>query len=97
MWHHYIMRLCDTDFSKSLNKAFGAPREGIRRHRIFGLAIFDLITTLIGAALISWVFNIRFLYTLVGVFLVGIVVHWMFCVDTTLNMTLGKLFGQTPI
>ena len=91
MWYHYIMRLCDTDFSKSLNKAFGAPREGIRKHRIFGLAIFDLITTLIGAALISWVFNIRFLYTLVGVFLVGIVVH------TTLNMTLGKLFGQTPI
>lgn len=91
------MTLCHTDFSKSLNKLFGPPREGIRKHRIFGLAIFDLVTTLIGAALISWVLNVRFLYALVGVFLVGIVVHWMFCVDTTLNLTLGKLFGQKSI
>ena len=87
------MTLCETEFSKSLNKLFGPPREGIRKHRIFGLAIFDLVTTIIGAALIAWVFNIRFLYALVGVFLVGIVVHWMFCVDTTLNMTLRKLFS----
>lgn len=87
------MKLCDTEFSKSLNKLFGPPREGIRKHRIFGLAIFDLVTTIIGAALIAWAFNIRFLYALVGVFLVGIVVHWMFCVDTTLNKTLGKLFS----
>lgn len=92
MYNHYIMRLCDTDLSKSLNKIFGPPREGIRKHRIFGLAIFDLVTTLIGAALISWVFNIRFLYALVGVFLVGIVLHWSFCVDTTLNRVVEKVF-----
>jgi hypothetical protein len=93
MWYHYIMRLCDTDLSKSLNTLFGPPREGIRKHRIFGLAIFDLVTTLFGAALISWVFNIRFLYVLVGVFIVGIVVHWMFCVDTTLNRVVEKVFA----
>ena len=93
MYNHYIMRLCDTDFSKSLNKLFGPPREGIRKHRIFGLAIFDLVTTLIGAALISWMFNIRFLYALAGVFLVGIVLHWAFCVDTTLNRVVEKVFA----
>jgi hypothetical protein len=92
MYNHYIMTLCDTDLSKSLHKLFGPPREGIRKHRIFGLAIFDLVTTIIGAALIAWAFNIRFLYALVGVVIVGIVIHWMFCVDTTLNLTLGKLF-----
>jgi hypothetical protein len=86
------MTLCDTYLSKSLHKLFGPPREGIRKHRIFGLAIFDLVTTIIGAALIAWAFNIRFLYALVGVVIVGIVIHWMFCVDTTLNLTLGKLF-----
>jgi len=94
MWYDYIiMQLCDTDFSKSLNKAFGAPREGVHKQRFLGMAAFDIITSLLGAILISWAFNVRFLYAAAGVFLSGIVLHWMFCVDTTLNRVLTSKSG----
>ena len=93
MWYHYIMRLCDTDFSKSLNKAFGRPREGIHKQRFLGMAAYDIVASLLGAILISWTFNVRFLYAAAGVFLSGIVLHWMFCVDTTLNRVLTNKLG----
>jgi hypothetical protein len=93
MWYHYIMRLCDTEFSKSLNKAFGAPREGVHKYRFLGMAIFDWVTSFIVMIFITWAFNVRFLYAFLGVFITGIVLHWAFCVDTTLNRLVEKVFA----
>jgi fructose-1,6-bisphosphatase/inositol monophosphatase family enzyme len=87
------MRLCDTDFSKSLNKSFGAPREGVHKQRFLGMAAYDIIASLLGAILISWTFNVRFLYAAAGVFLAGIVSHWVFCVDTTVNRLVEKVIS----
>ena len=87
------MRLCDTEISKSLNKAFGAPREGVHKYRFFGMAIFDWVTALIVMIFITWAFNVRFLYAFLGVFITGIVLHWAFCVDTTLNRVVEKVFA----
>jgi hypothetical protein len=87
------MRLCDTDLSKSLNKAFGAPREGVHKYRFFGMAIFYWVTGLIGMIFITWAFNVRFLYAFLGVFITCVVLHWAFCVDTTLNRVVEKVFA----
>ena len=86
------MRLCHTNLSKSLNKLFGAPREGVHKYRFLGMAIFDWVTALIGMIFITWAFKVRFIYAFFGVFITGIVLHWAFCVDTTLNRVVEKVF-----
>jgi len=61
---------------------FGIPNQGIHQHRIFGLATMDIIQTIIGALLISWFFKIKFWICLVTLFVIGEVLHILFCVDS---------------
>jgi len=64
---------------------FGKPKEGIHKYRIFGIAIFDLLATIILALCISYFFNISFLFTFIILFLLGIILHKLFCVNTTIT------------
>jgi len=68
--------------------ALGVPDQGIHSYRLFGVAIADVIMTIIGAYIISWIFNWKFIYTLVSLFLLGIVLHRLFCVRTTIDKLL---------
>jgi Na+/melibiose symporter-like transporter len=69
--------------------ALGVPGKGIHSYRLFGVAIADVIMTIIGALLISFFFKTKFVYTLVVVvFVLGIVLHRLFCVRTTLDKIL---------
>ena len=61
---------------------FGIPNQGIHQHRIFGLATMDIVQTIIGALLISWIFKIRFWVCLLTLFVVGELLHILFCVDS---------------
>ena len=67
---------------------FGKPRVGIRKYRIFDIAIFDTIVTVICAYAISWFFEWTFWKVLAIVFLFGIFVHRLFCVRTGLDKML---------
>jgi uncharacterized membrane protein len=69
----------------------GVPGKGIHSYRIFGIAIADVIMTIIGAKILSIIFKWKFMYTLIGFFLLGIVLHKLFCVNTTINKL---IFGQ---
>jgi hypothetical protein len=69
----------------------GKPNQGIHRHRMFGIAIVDVILTILGARVLSKIFNVKFIHVLIFLFLLGILLHWLFCVDTTVNMW---LFGK---
>jgi hypothetical protein len=69
----------------------GKPRQGIHSYRVFGLAIADVIMTLIAAYVIASFFHIRFYYVAIGLFIVGIVLHRLFCVKTTIDVL---LFGK---
>lgn len=68
--------------------ALGTPRKGIHSYRLFGVAIADVIMTIIAAALISYFFKYSFVTTLVTLFILGIVLHRLFCVRTTIDKVL---------
>jgi uncharacterized membrane protein YdfJ with MMPL/SSD domain len=65
--------------------ALGEPGKGIHSYRLFGVAIADVIMTIIGAFLIAYFFKLSFIKTLLILFLTGIVLHRLFCVRTTLD------------
>lgn len=64
---------------------FGVEAEGFHSYRILNIAIFDVIGTIIIAWLISITFNIYFGYVIVCAFVLGIIMHRVFCVNTTIN------------
>jgi uncharacterized membrane protein len=68
--------------------ALGVPGEGIHSYRIFGIAIVDVIMTIIGAWIIAFFFRLNFLYTLTVLFVLGIILHRIFCVRTTVDKIL---------
>lgn len=68
---------------------FGRPGAGAHAVRIAGLAFVDLALTLLAALAISWHWRIAFWKTALALILLGVGVHWLFCVDTALNRRLG--------
>jgi hypothetical protein len=68
-------------------KIFGEPNKGAHSYRIFNLAMVDVIGTIVIAYIIS-LYNRSFLYTLVILFALGIILHRLFCVRTTLDTIL---------
>jgi hypothetical protein len=68
--------------------ALGEPGKGIHSYRLFGVAVADVIMTIIGAFLISYFFKFSFIKTLLILFLTGIVLHRLFCVRTTIDKLL---------
>ena len=67
---------------------FGKPDTGIHSLRLFNFAIVDVLGT-IGIAYILTLFTtIRFPIALAGLFLLGIILHHVFCVRTTLEKIL---------
>jgi hypothetical protein len=68
--------------------ALGIPDKGIHSYRLFGVAIVDVIMTILGALIISFFFKYNFIYTLVFLFLLGICLHRLFCVRTTVDKLL---------
>jgi hypothetical protein len=66
----------------------GEPGKGVHSYRLFGVAIMDVIMTLLGALLISYFSGYSFLYVAVALFLLGIVLHRLFCVRTTVDKLL---------
>ena len=68
--------------------SLGVPKQGIHSHRFLGVAIVDVIFTIIGALIISYFSKGSFIYILIFLFLLGIILHRMFCVRTTIDKLL---------
>jgi hypothetical protein len=65
--------------------SLGEPGKGIHSYRLFGVAIADVIMTIVGSYLISSFFNISFTYTMIILFGLGIFLHHILCVKTTID------------
>jgi hypothetical protein len=63
----------------------GKPNTGIHKYRLFDIAIFDVLTVLIGAFFISYFLKLNFLYVTIIIFLLGIFAHRLFCVRSTID------------
>ncbi len=68
--------------------ALGKPGKGIHSYRLFGVAIVDVIFTIFGAMLIAYFSKYNFVKILVSLFLLGIILHRLFCVRTTVDKLL---------
>ena len=68
--------------------ALGEPGKGIHSYKLFGISMADVIMTFIGAWIISYFLKSSFIKTLIILFLLGIILHRLFCVRTTVDKLL---------
>jgi len=67
----------------------GVPGEGVHAQRFMGLALNDMIATIVAALLTSWIFNFSIVYSLVLWFIAGEVLHYAFGVNTAFLQMIG--------
>ena len=70
---------------------FGKPGEGPHSLRFAGVAVVDLGLTVAAAWAIARVWNLSIWKVLACLLVLGVVMHRMFCVNTTVNKA---LFGS---
>jgi len=70
--------------------SLGEPGVGFHRH-FLGVAIGDVIGTVLISILFARLFKFDFFLVLLIIFTLGIVLHRIFCVNTTVNKL---LFGK---
>ena len=64
----------------------GEPGKGIHSFRIENIAVFDVLITLLFAYGLCLIFpNIPKYIFFIGIFILGIIVHRLFCVKTTIK------------
>jgi len=64
---------------------FGKPGTGVHSYRIFNIAIVDVLLTILAAILIAYYNKISYIKTTIVLFLLGIFIHRIFCVRTTVD------------
>ena len=78
----------------------GKVREGVHSYRFMDIAIVDVLMTILGAYFIWWILHtllkktISFFLILISLFGLGIVLHRLFCVPTTIDKW---LFGNSEM
>jgi len=68
--------------------AFGKPGEGLRKYRIFDIALYDTVVVIIIGLVFSWYTKYNVWLVLGVLFVSGIIVHRMFCVRTGIDKLL---------
>ena len=72
---------------------FGKPNTGLHAYRVFNIAIIDVVAT-IGVSYLIYIYlskKINFTLILLLMFMLGIILHRLFCVRTTIDKL---LFGS---
>ena len=69
---------------------FGEPHTGPHKYRFAGLAVVDVLLTVLGAVIITAASGMPFYVTFLGLLLLGTALHLYFCVDTTLTLLLKR-------
>ena len=64
---------------------FGKPNTGVHSYRIFNIAIVDVLLTILVAFIIARLIKKPFWIVLLILFLLGIILHHLFCVRTTID------------
>lgn len=71
------------------NDIFGKAKKGVHSLRLFGTAVVDLILTVLLAVIIWKYMGIPFVPALVGLLVLGFVLHVLFGVETNAVRWLG--------
>ena len=68
---------------------FGKVGSGAHKYRFMNAAIVDYAVTILGAILITYLTDIPLVLTTIGLFILGILLHYLFGVETTTMKYLG--------
>ena len=68
---------------------FGEPNTGLHSIRLFGIAVVDTMLTILGAYVIAKAYKINFWYSLLGLFILGEVLHYLFGTNTAFLKMIG--------
>jgi hypothetical protein len=81
---------CPFPFLAKYKDIFGAAgtNTGLRKYRIFGIALLDVSVVLLFAYLLSLLDGYPFITNALGLFVLGIIVHRLFCVRTAVDKML---------
>jgi hypothetical protein len=71
---------------------FGKEKKGVHSYRILDIAIVDLLFTILGALVLSTYFKQSFWLIFVIIMIIGIILHRLFCVRTTLTKNIFGTF-----
>lgn len=74
---------------KKYKDIFGKPGEGIHKYRFLGTAISDYLLTILAAVIITYFTKIPLVLTTIFAFVLGIVLHVIFGVETNTTRYLG--------
>ena len=80
--------LSQSQIKKDLDGIIGLPGQGVHSYRIFNIAYVDVIVVLVAAMLLAWAMKWSYAKTIVGMFLLGIIVHREFDVKSTVDKLL---------
>jgi len=67
---------------------FGKPNTGVHKHRFMNLAIVDVVATILVGWLVSYIYKLNPVYVISLFFIVGIILHAVFNVRTTVDKIL---------
>jgi len=68
---------------------FGKPSEGVHSTRFAGYAVVDSVLTVLAALLITYVWGVKLWKSVIGLFILGEILHYLFGVQTAFLTTLG--------
>lgn len=60
----------------------GSPGTGVHQYKFKGTSIVDYFLTIIGAFIITYYTNIPLVLTTIGLFILGILFHYLFGLET---------------
>jgi hypothetical protein len=68
---------------------FGKPGEGAHSRRFFGFALVDIIGTILLAVMVTYVWGVPLWKSVIGMFVFGEILHYLFGSQTKFLTTLG--------
>jgi len=71
------------------DKLFGVIGKGVHKYRFLDVALVDYYMTIFGAMLITYITKIPLVITTIGLFILGIILHYLFGVETNTLKYLG--------
>lgn len=80
-----MVRFSWCDYKDSL----GVPGKGAHAYRLCGIAVVDVVLTVMLALIVYYFAGYNFWLILLALFGIGILLHWLFCVDTAFNRFIG--------
>ena len=84
------LRRCDPELLGKVGEDFHSHSFVINGVKInFGFAILDFLATVVASFIVSKITGVNFLIILTCLMLLGMILHWYFCVPTVFSTLLG--------